>query len=405
MSRPKRRFWRRSNRPLGPERRQNPAGDEFETRTVHAGQEPDVATGAVVPPITLASTFVQDAVGDHRGYEYARSANPTRAALETCVAELEGATHGLAFASGMAAEDATLRAALDAGDHVIIPADAYGGTYRLVARLYEPAGIAWTAVDHADIDAIAGAWRDETKMVWVETPTNPLLTVVDIAAVAKLAHERGARVAVDNTFATPYLQQPLGLGADVVLHSSTKYLGGHSDVVGGIVALRDADLAERIAFVQNAAGAVPGPFDCYLVLRGIKTLAVRMDRHCENARAIAVLLAEHPAVGRVLYPGLPGHPGHDVARRQMRDFGGMVSFTAAAGEDAAIKLAASTRLFTLAESLGAVESLIEHPAEMTHASAAGSPLAVDPALVRLSVGIESAEDLVADLRQALDASG
>jgi cystathionine gamma-synthase len=405
MSRPKRRFWRRSNRTLGPERRLNPAGDEFETRTVHAGQEPDAATGAVVPPITLASTFVQDAVGDHRGYEYARSANPTRAALETCVAELEGATHGLAFASGMAAEDATLRAALDAGDHVIIPADAYGGTYRLVARLYEPAGVAWTAVDHADIDAIAGAWRDETKLVWVETPTNPLLTVVDIAAVAKLAHERGARVVVDNTFATPYLQQPLGLGADVVLHSSTKYLGGHSDVVGGIVALRDAELADRIAFVQNAAGAVPGPFDCYLVLRGIKTLAVRMDRHCENARAIAVLLAEHPAVARVLYPGLPAHPGHDVARRQMRDFGGMVSFTVAAGEDAAIKLVASTRLFILAESLGAVESLIEHPAEMTHASAAGSPLAVDPALVRLSVGIESAEDLVADLRQALDASG
>ena len=404
MSRPKRRFWRRSSSSL-PERRQNPAGDEFETRTVHAGQEPDAATGAVVPPITLASTFVQDAVGDHRGYEYARSANPTRAALETCVAELEGAEHGLAFASGMAAEDAILRAALDAGDHVIIPADAYGGTYRLVARLYEPAGIAWTAVDHADLDAIAGAWRDETKLVWVETPTNPLLTVVDIAAVAKLAHERGARVVVDNTFATPYLQQPLGLGADVVVHSSTKYLGGHSDVVGGMVALRDAELAERIAFVQNAAGAVPGPFDCYLVLRGIKTLAVRMDRHCENARAVAVLLTEHPAVARVLYPGLPSHPGHDVARRQMRDFGGMVSFTVAAGEEAAIKLVASTRLFTLAESLGAVESLIEHPAEMTHASAAGSPLAVDPALVRLSVGIESAEDLVFDLRQALDAVG
>jgi len=405
MSRPKRRFWRRSTGALAERRRQNAAGDEFETRTVHAGQEPDVATGAVVPPITLASTFVQDAVGDHRGYEYARSAHPTRAALETCVAELEGAEHGLAFASGMAAEDATLRAALDAGDHVIIPADAYGGTYRLVARLHEPAGIAWTAVDHADLDAIGGAWRDETKLVWVETPTNPLLTVVDIAAVAKLAHERGARVVVDNTFATPYLQQPLGLGADVVVHSSTKYLGGHSDVVGGIVALRDAELTERIAFVQNAAGAVPGPFDCYLVLRGIKTLAVRMDRHCENARAIAVLLTEHPAVAQALYPGLPGHPGHDVARRQMRDFGGMVSFTVAAGEEAAIKLVASTRLFTLAESLGAVESLIEHPAEMTHASAAGSPLAVDPALVRLSVGIESAEDLVTDLRQALDASG
>jgi cystathionine gamma-synthase len=407
MSRPKRRFWRRSGPHSGPQRRQNQrgGGGEFETRVVHAGQEPDPATGAVVPPITLASTFVQDAVGDHRGYEYARSGNPTRAALEVSVAELEGAEHGLAFASGMAAEDATLRAALDAGDHVIIPADAYGGTYRLVERLYEPAGIAWSAVDHADLDAIAGAWRDETKLVWVETPTNPLLTLVDIAAVAKLAHERGARVVVDNTFATPYLQQPLGLGADVVVHSSTKYLGGHSDVVGGIVALHDAELAERIAFVQNAAGAVPGPFDCYLVLRGVKTLAVRMDRHCENARAVAVLLTEHPAVARVLYPGLPAHPGHDVARRQMRDFGGMVSFTVAAGEEAAIKLVATTRLFTLAESLGAVESLIEHPAEMTHASVAGSPLAVDPALVRLSVGIESAEDLVADLRQALDGVG
>jgi cystathionine gamma-synthase len=405
MSRPKRRFWRRSTDSAREQRRRNPAGDGFETRAVHAGQEPDEATGAIVPPITLASTFVQDAVGDHRGYEYARSANPTRAALETCVADLEGAAHGLAFASGMAAEDAILRATLQSGDHVIIPADAYGGTYRLVARLYEPAGVTWTAVDLADLDALAGAWRDETKLLWVETPTNPLLTVVDIAAAAKLAHDRGARVVVDNTFATPYLQQPLGLGADVAVHSSTKYLGGHSDVVGGIVALRDAELAERLAFVQNAAGAVPGPFDCYLVLRGIKTLAVRMDRHCENARAIAVLLAEHPATSRVLYPGLPGHPGHDVARRQMQDYGGMVSFTVAAGEEAAIKLVASTRLFTLAESLGAVESLIEHPAEMTHASAAGSPLAVDPALVRLSVGIENVEDLVADLRHALDAVG
>jgi cystathionine gamma-synthase len=372
---------------------------------VHAGQEPDPATGAVVPPISLASTFAQDAVGQHRGYEYARSANPTRAALETGVAELESAARGLAFASGMAAEDAVLRAMLCPGDHVIIPADAYGGTYRLLARVFEPGGIAWSAVDHVDLDALAAAWRDDTKVIWVETPTNPLLTVVDIAAIVRLAHERGARVVVDNTFATPYLQQPLGLGADVVVHSSTKYLGGHSDVVGGAVALSDDELADQIAFVQNAAGAVPGPFDCYLVLRGIKTLAVRMDRHCANARAIAVLLSEHPAVSRVLYPGLPGHPGHDVARRQMHDYGGMVSFTVAAGEEAAIKLVASTRLFTLAESLGAVESLIEHPAEMTHASAAGSPLAVDPALVRLSVGIENVEDLVADLRQALDAAG
>jgi len=379
--------------------------DEFETRAVHAGQEPDPATGAVVPPIAVSSTFAQDAVGEHRGYEYARSDNPTRAALETSIADLEGAAHGLAFASGMAAEDAILRATLQPGDHVIIPADAYGGTYRLVARVYEPAGIEWSAVDLNDHDALAAAWRDRTKVVWVETPTNPVLTVVDIAAAASFARERGALVVVDNTFATPYLQQPLGLGADVVVHSSTKYLGGHSDVIGGLVAVNDRDLAERIAFVQNAAGGVPGPLDCYLVLRGVKTLAVRMDRHCENARAVAALLAEHPAVSRVLYPGLPADPGYGIARRQMRDFGGMVSFIAAAGEDAALKLVASTRLFTLAESLGAVESLIEHPARMTHASAADSPLAVDPALVRLSVGIENAEDLVADLRQALDAVG
>ncbi len=379
--------------------------DEIETRVVHAGQEPDPATGAVVPPISLASTFAQDAVGAHRGYEYARSANPTRAALETCIADLEGAAHGLAFASGMAAEDAVLRAALRPGDHIIIPGDAYGGTYRLIARVYDPGGVTSSVVDLTDLDALAAGWRDETKLVWVETPTNPLLTVVDIAAVAAFARERGALVVVDNTFATPYLQQPFPLGADVMVHSSTKYLGGHSDVVGGLVAVDDHELAERIAFVQNAAGAVPGPFDCYLVLRGVRTLAVRMDRHCENARAVAALLAEHPAVSRVLYPGLPSHPRYDIARRQMRDFGGMVSFLVAAGEDAALKLVASTRLFTLAESLGAVESLIEHPARMTHASAAGSPLACDPALVRLSVGIESAEDLVADLRQALDAVG
>jgi cystathionine gamma-synthase len=379
--------------------------DELETRVVHAGQEPDPATGAVVPPISLASTFAQDAVGAHRGYEYARSANPTRGALETCIADLEGAAHGLAFASGMAAEDAVLRATLQPGDHVIVPADAYGGTYRLIARVYDPAGVTSSVVDLTDLDALAAGWRDETKLVWIETPTNPLLTVVDIAAVAAFAHERGALVVVDNTFATPYLQQPFALGADVVVHSTTKYLGGHSDVVGGVVAVDDGEIAERIGFVQNAAGAVPGPFDCYLVLRGVRTLAVRMDRHCENARAIAALLAEHPAVSRVLYPGLPGHPGYDIARRQMRDFGGMVSFLVATGEDAALKLVAGTRLFTLAESLGAVESLIEHPARMTHASAAGSPLACDPALVRLSVGIENAEDLVADLRQALDAVG
>jgi cystathionine gamma-synthase len=378
------------------------SGDAFETRAIHAGQAPDAATGAVVPPISISTTFVQEAVGKHRGYEYARSANPTRDALETCVASLENARHGLAFASGLAAEDAFLRT-LDPGDHVIIPTDAYGGTFRLVARVHERHGLAWTAADLNDPDAVTAAWRDETRLVWIETPTNPALSIVDIARVAQVAHERDARVAVDNTFATPFLQQPLALGADVSLHSSTKYLGGHSDVVGGFAAISDAELADEVRFLQNAMGAVPSPFDCYLVLRGVKTLAIRMERHCANARAVAQMLNEHPAVARVLYPGLPEHPGHDVARRQMRDFGGMVSFLAANGEDAALDIVARTRLFTLAESLGAVESLIEHPARMTHASAAGSPLEVEPALVRLSVGIEAADDLVADLAQALDA--
>jgi cystathionine gamma-synthase len=376
-------------------------GDAFETRAIHAGQAPDPATGAVVPPISVSTTFAQEAVGKHQGYEYARSANPTRDALETCVASLENARHGLAFASGLAAEDAILRT-LDPGDHVIIPTDAYGGTFRLVARVHERHGLAWTAADIDDPDALAAAWREETRLVWIESPTNPTLSIVDIARVAKLAHERNARVAVDNTFATPFLQQPLALGADVSLHSSTKYLGGHSDVVGGFAAITDAELADEVRYLQNAMGAVPSPFDCYLVLRGVKTLAIRMERHCANARAVVQMLNEHPAVARVLYPGLPEHPGHEVARRQMRDFGGMVSFVAASGEDAALDIVARTRLFTLAESLGAVESLIEHPARMTHASAAGSPLEVDPALVRLSVGIESADDLVADLAQALD---
>ena len=375
--------------------------DGFETRAIHAGQEPDSATGAVVTPITLATTFAQDAVGTHKGFEYARSANPTRTALEACLASLENARHGLAFASGLAAEDAILRT-LDPGDHVMIPTDAYGGTFRLVARVHERHGLAWTAVDLHDRDALDAAWRDETRLVWIESPTNPALSIVDIAAAAKFAHTRGARVVVDNTFATPYLQQPLALGADVAVHSSTKYLGGHSDVVGGFAAVNDAELADELGFLQNAMGAVPSPFDCYLVLRGVKTLAVRMDRHCGNARAIVQMLREHDAVSRVLYPGLADHPGHDVAARQMRDFGGMVSFLTARGEDAALDLVARTRLFTLAESLGAVESLIEHPARMTHASAEDSPLAVDRALVRLSVGIEAAEDLVADLSQALD---
>jgi cystathionine gamma-synthase len=301
----------------------------------------------------------------------------------------------------MAAEDAVLRT-LVPGDHVIIPTDAYGGTYRLLSKVFEPAGITWSAVDLTDVDALAAAWRDETRVVWLESPTNPALTVVDIAALAQVAHARGGSVVVDNTFATPYLQQPLVLGADVVVHSSTKYLSGHSDVVGGFVATNDAEIAARLGFVQNAVGAVPSPFDCYLVLRGVKTLAVRMDRHCENARAVVAMLAEHSAVAKVLYPGLPMHTGHGVARKQMRDFGGMVSFVTAGGEAAALAVVEETQLFTLAESLGAVESLIEHPARMTHLSAADSPLAVDPGMVRCSVGLESVDDLVDDLRRALD---
>jgi cystathionine gamma-synthase len=377
--------------------------DGFETAAIHAGQPADPSTGAVVTPISLATTFAQDAVGEHAGYEYGRTGNPTRAALETCLAVLEGATRGLAFASGMAAEDAVLRALVRPTDHVVLPHDAYGGTFRLVARVYAAAGVEWTAVDLSDAAALTDAIRPETRVVWVETPTNPALGVVDIGAVAEVAHAHDVRVVVDNTFATPYLQTPLSLGADIVVHSTTKYLGGHSDTVGGFVAVGDVELGERIAFLQNAMGAVPGPFDAYLVLRGIKTLAVRMDRHCENAAAVATMLDAHPAVGRVLYPGLASHPGHDVAARQMRAFGGMVSFLASGGEDAALEIVRSTRLFTLAESLGAVESLIEHPGRMTHASAAGSPLEVDPALVRLSVGLETPDDLLGDLAAALDA--
>jgi cystathionine gamma-synthase len=377
--------------------------DGFETRAIHAGQDPDPVTGAVVTPISLSTTFAQDAVGDHRGYEYARTANPTRHALEGCVASLEGAEHGFAFASGMAAEDTVLRALTGPGTSVLLPLDAYGGTFRLVARvLADTAGLSWRTGDLTAPETLADDWRDDTTVVWLETPTNPLLSCIDIAAVAAVAHPRGAKVVVDNTFATPYLQRPLEFGADVVVHSTTKYLGGHSDVVGGFVAVADDELAERIQFLQNAVGAVPSPFDCYLVLRGLKTLAVRMDRHCHSARAVAALLHEHPAVAHVLYPGLAGQPGHDAARRQMRDFGGMVSFLTRGGEDAALALVGSTRLFTLGESLGAVESLIEHPARMTHASVADSPLAVDPALVRLSVGLETLEDLLEDLRTALD---
>jgi cystathionine gamma-synthase len=377
--------------------------DHFETRAIHDGQAPDPATGAVVPPISLSSTFVHSEVGMHAGFEYARSGNPTRAAYETCLAALEQAAHGFAFASGMAATDAVLRT-LRAGDRVLIPTDAYGGTYRLVSQVMAPVGVAWDAVDLTDLDGLARDWIGGTTLVWVESPTNPTLTIVDIAGVCDIAHERGAIVVVDNTFATPYLQHPLALGADVVVHSATKYLGGHSDVIGGFVALNDDALAERIAFLQNAAGAVPSPFDCYLVLRGIKTLAVRMDRHCAHARAVANFLDEHSAVSRVFYPGLPSHPGHDVAARQMHDFGGMVSFLAAGGEEAALDIVSGTRLFALAESLGGVESLIEHPARMTHASTVDSPLAVDPALVRISVGIEHVDDLLVDLAQALDRS-
>jgi cystathionine gamma-synthase len=376
----------------------------FDTRAVHAGQEPDAATGAVVPPISLSTTFAQHGVGGHRGYEYSRSGNPTRGALETCVASLEGARHGLAFASGLAAEDSVL-GLIPRGRRVLLGHDVYGGTFRLIDKVWGPRGITWSTVDLSapgTLATLAAEWPGDAAMVWLETPTNPLLSCIDIEAVATLAHGHGSVVVVDNTFATPYLQQPLALGADVVVHSATKYLGGHSDVVGGFVALDDDSAAEQLRFTQNAVGAVPAPFDCYLVLRGVKTLGIRMDRHCTNARAIVDLLVRHPAVERVMYPQLPDHPGHAAAAKQMRDFGGMVSFTLRGGAEAAKRVAAATRLFTLAESLGAVESLIEHPAEMTHASVAGSPLEVPNNLIRLSVGIESSADLVADLEEALD---
>jgi cystathionine gamma-synthase len=376
----------------------------FETRAIHGGTGPDPATGAVNTPVYLSSTFRQARVGVHMGYEYARSGNPTRASLESTLAVLEEARAGFAFASGLAAEDAVLRL-LAPGDRLLLSNDAYGGTHRLATRVHAPAGLGVDAVDLVDLATIERAWQPTTAMVWVETPTNPLLRVVDIAAVTSLAHDRGALVVVDNTFATPFLQQPLELGADIVVHSTTKYLGGHSDVVGGFVAVRDAGLAERIGFLQNAAGAVPGPLDCYLVERGVKTLAVRMERHCANALAVVEFLRGHPAVAQVLHPSLPECPGHAAARRQMRGFGGMVSFLAAGGEDAALEVCARTRVFTLAESLGGVESLIEHPGRMTHASVAGSPNEVPASLVRLSIGLETGADLVADLRHALDGTG
>ena len=376
----------------------------FETRAIHAGQEPDPRTGAVVPPVYQVSTYAQDGVGGLReGYEYSRSGNPTRHALEECLASLEHGARGLAFASGLAAEDTLLRAVTKPGDHAIIGNDAYGGTYRLFARVAAPWGLEHTPVDLTDLDAVRAAVRPGvTRIVWAETPTNPLLTVVDIAALAEIAHESGAILVVDNTFASPYLQQPLLLGADVVVHSTTKYLGGHSYVIGGGLVVSDGELGEQLAYHQNAMGSVPGPWDSWLVLRGIKTLGVRMDRHCANARDIVDVLTRHSRVVEVLYPGLPGHRGYDVAQRQMRNFGGMVSFRVAGGVDAAVDLCGRTRVFTLGESLGGVESLIEHPGRMTHASAAGSPLEVPDDLVRLSVGIESSADLVADLEEALE---
>jgi cystathionine gamma-synthase len=379
--------------------------DAFQTLAIHAGQEPDPLTGAVIPPLYLTSTYKQDGVGGLRaGYEYSRSANPTRTALEQCLAALEGGSRGLAFASGMAAEDCLLRTVVKPGDHVLIPNDAYGGTYRLFARVLSGWGIDYTVVPLTDPAAVRQAFEDtDAKLLWVETPTNPLLNVADIAELADVAHAARALLVVDNTFASPYLQQPLALGADFVTHSTTKYLGGHSDVVGGaiIVANHQHEVAEQLAYTQNATGAVASPFDAWLTLRGIKTLAVRMDRHCANAARIAEMLADHPKVASVLYPGLPGHPSHKTALGQMKGFGGMVSFRLREGEQAALATCGRTRLFTLGESLGGVESLIEHPGRMTHASTTGSVLEVPGDLIRLSVGIEDCDDLIEDLRQAL----
>ena len=374
----------------------------FETLAIHAGQAADAGTGAVVTPIYQVSTYKQDGVGGLRGgYEYSRSANPTRTALEQNLAALEGGSRGVAFASGLAAEDCLLRTLLSPGDHVVIPNDAYGGTFRLFAKVVERWGVTWSVADTSDVQAVRAAVRSETKLIWVETPSNPLLGITDIAALAGVARQAGVRLAVDNTFASPYLQQPLALGADVVVHSTTKYMGGHSDVVGGALVTADAALGEELVYHQNAMGAVAGPFDAWLVMRGIKTLAVRMDRHSQNAERIAAMLAAHPRVTRVYYPGLAEHPGHEVAAKQMKAFGGMVSFLVEGGEAAAVEVCNRARLFTLGESLGGVESLIEHPGRMTHASVAGSALEVPADLVRLSVGIEAADDLLADLKQAL----
>ncbi len=377
---------------------------DFETKAIHVGQEPDEATGAVIVPIYQTSTFVQEEVGRHKGYEYSRSGNPTRAALEAALASLESATHGFAFASGLAATTTVVHL-LSPGDRIISVNDLYGGTYRLFTKVYEPKGYRFSFVTTEQANASLGAALDEkTHMVWIESPTNPLMSIVDIAAVARAAHDVGAMCVVDNTFATPYLQRPLEHGADVVVHSTTKYLGGHSDVVGGFAATNDSELAERIGFLQNALGGVPGPFDSWLVLRGLKTLAIRMRRHSENAAQVAEWLSSRSEVEGVHYPGLENHPGHEIAKRQMDEFGGMLSFELAAGEEAALSVAAATSIWRLAESLGGVESLIEHPGRMTHATLADSPFAVPGGLIRLSVGIESVGDLIADLERAFAAA-
>lgn len=379
---------------------QRPRG--FSTDAIHAGYEPDPRTGAVNVPVYASSTFAQDGVGGLReGFEYARTGNPTRRALEANIAAIEGGTYGRGFSSGMAATDAMLRASLRPGDHLVIPNDAYGGTFRLIDKVFTQWGIDYSVAPVSDIDAVRAAITPKTKLVWVETPTNPLLNVGDIERLAEVAHEAKAKLVVDNTFATPYLQRPLALGADVALHSTTKYLGGHSDVVGGALVTDDEQLDADIAFLQNGAGAVPGPFDAYLTMRGIKTLAVRMERHCDNAEKVADYLNRHDKIERVLYPGDPSHPGYEVAAKQMKRFGGMVSVLVSGGIEDAKKFCARTEVFTLAESLGGIESLIEHPGAMTHASTAGSLLEVPENLVRLSVGIEDIDDILADLEQAL----
>jgi cystathionine gamma-lyase len=378
----------------------------FATRAIHAGVEPDPATGAIMTPVYLTSTYAQSAPGQHKGYEYSRSDHPTRAVLERNLASLEGVEYGLAFASGLAAENAVLNL-LQPGDHVVATRDLYGGTYRLFERVWAKYGVEFAYADGDDIDALRRAFRPNTKLLWIETPSNPMLSIVDLRAVCELAHAHGALAVVDNTFATPYLQQPFEFGADIVVHSTTKYLGGHSDVVGGALCLRDRALYEQLKFYQNAAGAVPGPLDCFLVLRGIKTLALRMRQHCENARRIAEYLARHPEVKQVRYPGLPTHPGHALARQQMRDFGGIVTMELHGGVERAMRFLSSTRLFTLAESLGGVESLMCHPATMTHAAVPPEERArigITDALIRLSVGVEDVEDLLEDLEQAIEKS-